>query len=594
MKRGFLWSFLLVSSCSTSNDKPADGGTVDTPVPEPCAAPCGAYASTCGGDLDACTSACKSATVVDRDGGTAKRDVLACLNAAKDDCVAAGHCFDPPPLVPFNPGPYGTSVKDIAGPFVIPTTSGDWDFQKEWTGTDSYVFNFFSPNSLVYPNGADYSADLYKQSLSSLLSKSPPNVHYFFMPLRGGDPDWPAARDKWVAQLEQIGGDWATRVHFSDTGALDLQNWIGMMMQYRYKTSLPYKQYDVFGFAIDRFQRIREIGMLGTLVQNGIQPKLSFLAYEPTYYEFEWAREQALAAAPQPTIVELMKQKTVYDRQDIDAMLPDPQAFDSLEVDLTMDCDHHRDGECGAWDYLSHLWVCTPSNADGGDPYTCDTEIARWITSYWRETRWVTDISQMLPLLKAGAVHLRWYASGQWDPRKTNYTVSLSLRYFSKNKGMRPVSAIPLWTGGAWNASYDANHPNKQVMISNGAKKVELYALLTGHGASTDNCAEFCNHEHHFFVNGNDHLRSFPGAQTLLGCADQVKIGAVPNQHGTWYFGRGGWCPGLDVAPWIVDVTKEVKVGQNNDLAYTTTYGGQPVSVDRGNIVLSSYLVTWQ
>jgi len=439
----------------------------------------------------------------------------------------------------------------------------------------------------VYPNGTDYSRDLFKQNLSALLPKSPTNVHYFFLPLKTNDAAWPAARDRWIMQRDAIGGDWSSRVHFIDTGALDLPNWIGDMMKYRYQTMLPYKQYDYLGFAIDRFQRIREVGMLGQLVQNGITVKLDFLAYEPKYYEFEWSREQALD--PKATIIELANKKTVYDTFDVDVNVPDPSAYDTLEVDLTMDCDNHRDGECGAWDYLSYLWVCDPG--DGGPQ--CTNEIARWITSYWRETRWVTDISQMLPFLKPGMQHFRWNANGQFDPRKTNYIVSLKLRLSNKNKGMRPVSAIPLWTGGMWDQNYDAAHPLKQLVVPN-AKKVELYTLVTGHGAAQDNCAEFCNHEHHFAINGTDNTKSFPEAQTALGCTNNVDKGAVPNQHGTWYYGRGGWCPGWDVSPWVVDVTKQVKLGQQNDFAYTTTFGGQPVTVNRGNIVLSSYLVSWQ
>jgi hypothetical protein len=260
-----------------------------------------------------------------------------------------------------------------------------------------------------------------------------------------------------------------------------------------------------------------------------------------------------------------------------------------------MDCPDHRDATCGAWDYLSHMWVCDPAtDPDGGAAtWKCSTEIARWITAYWREGRWVTDISGMLPFLKkGGATHLRWHASGQFDPRRTDYTVSLSLRLSDRKKGMRPVEAVPLWNGGRWNAAYDAAHPARQVTVPAGTKKVDLYTLITGHDSSTSQCAEFCNHEHTFTMNGKPHLRSFPG-QTALGCANEGK-GVAPNQHGTWYFGRGGWCPGYDVAPWIVDVTTEAKIGQSNDVGYTTAFAGKPVDVDRGNIVMSSYLVYWQ
>lgn len=45
---------------------------------------------------------------------------------------------------------------------------------------------------------------------------------------------------------------------------------------------------------------------------------------------------------------------------------------------------------------------------------------------------------------------------------------------------------------------------------------------------------------------------------TALGCTMRVKEGAVPNEHGTWLYGRGGWCDGLQVSPWRTDVTKQV------------------------------------
>lgn len=45
---------------------------------------------------------------------------------------------------------------------------------------------------------------------------------------------------------------------------------------------------------------------------------------------------------------------------------------------------------------------------------------------------------------------------------------------------------------------------------------------------------------------------------TPLGCTTLVKEGAVPNEHGTWLYGRGGWCDGLQVNPWRIDITKQV------------------------------------
>ncbi len=64
----------------------------------------------------------------------------ACLLAAGDECIAARRCGRAAPTRPFASGPYGTAVKDLAGPVTIPTSEGDWAFDKEWTGDDSYVF----------------------------------------------------------------------------------------------------------------------------------------------------------------------------------------------------------------------------------------------------------------------------------------------------------------------------------------------------------------------------------------------------------------------------------------------------------------------
>ena len=39
----------------------------------------------------------------------------------------------------------------------------------------------------------------------------------------------------------------------------------------------------------------------------------------------------------------------------------------------------------------------------------------------------------------------------------------------------------------------------------------------------------------------------------------QVLSGGAPNQHGTWAYGRNGWCDGQNVRPWVADVTDNLK-----------------------------------
>ena len=75
------------------------------------------------------------------------------------------------------------------------------------------------------------------------------------------------------------------------------------------------------------------------------------------------------------------------------------------------------------------------------------------------------------------------------------------------------------------------------------------------------------------------------------GCANRISDGVVPGQYGTWVYGRGGWCPGLDVAPFRADVTADLDFsGGPNVIAYRASLYGQPPA-NAGSIWMSSYLV---
>ncbi|MBI2395572.1 MAG: hypothetical protein HYV09_38760 [Deltaproteobacteria bacterium] len=491
---------------------------------------------------------------------------------------------------PFKRGPYGTTPRSVAGPFVAPTTAGDWSFEEKFDGEDHYVF-------VAYQSTNAYSKSLFKPlSLQKLLAQSPKNMHWFFL-----YRDDRATFDAFVAAAAPILDEhWAARVHFVTTRADELEGWLGDVFRERTKAKLPYERYDRIHFGVDRTQHVREVGMLGRLGGSaGITPDLSFAAQEPLYWEFERAREAKLASV-KATIVPMMRDEVVVEDVYKEVELPDEATmatFDTLEVDLTMNCVNHRDGECGAWDYISDLRLCGDAPSDGGKP-ACDVELARWITTYWREGRWVTDISGMLAFLKGGGRKtLRWYASKQWDPRPANYVASLSLRLSNTGKGMRPVSAVRLFEGGALNDKYGAAHPPVKVDVPTGTKKAELYALITGHGSETDQCAEFCNHTHHFTLNGGTRRSlEFPMAKSNDGCRKRVEEGVVPNQHGTWYFGRGGWCPGLDVRPFLADVTKDAVLGGDNTFSYEALIGTSAPAAGSayGNVHMNAYLVLWR
>ena len=110
----------------------------------------------------------------------------------------------------------------------------------------------------------------------------------------------------------------------------------------------------------------------------------------------------------------------------------------------------------------------------------------------------------------------------------------------------------------------------------------------------TSNCAEFCAHSHHFTLGETTFDQEFPIVGDQSGCAKTVPEGTVPNQGGTWWFGRAGWCPGREVIPYIQDVTSLVTPGADATLTYQAKINGRAPFDDAGNVNLRAYLVFYR
>jgi len=264
--------------------------------------------------------------------------------------------------------------------------------------------------------------------------------------------------------------------------------------------------------------------------------------------------------------------------------------FDTLEIDLTMDCPNPQKaefGNCGAWDYLVHLHMQDPEDE------TKWIEVARFISTYHREGRYIVDASHMLPHFKTGGKRkLKYNISPQWNQQA--YLTQMDFRFSNKGKGTQPVESHFLWSGQGFDSAYNSKFEAREVAIPADAKKVEIRAIITGHGMDTNNCAEFCNHQHVFTANGKAFEKSHPSVGNSEGCIDQIENGMTPNQGGTWWFGRGGWCPGQQVEPWIQDITEQVTPGENAQLSYMAKYNGGAIPDKSGNIVMSSFLVIYK
>jgi len=265
--------------------------------------------------------------------------------------------------------------------------------------------------------------------------------------------------------------------------------------------------------------------------------------------------------------------------------------FDTLELVVSATCGPDNYSDCGHWDYEAFIDLC--------DNDMCDNvlgQVARWITPYSRPgTRtWVLDASSYLGYLQAGGDQFFRF-SMVWNMNPSTWDVRFRLR--DAGEATRPTETVLVHNANrGFNDTYNDGFTPLTFTPPAGTTKVEIATIISGHGQATGNCAEWCNHQHEFTVNGTGtHMRQFSGEAGLThGCAEMVDEGVVPGQWGNWTPGRAGWCPGLPVQPWVMDITDDVQIGMENTLEYRGLYANQPPTGDRGRIRINTVLVYHQ
>lgn len=491
----------------------------------------------------------------------------------------------------FQAGPYGTHRHDVADDFTVALADGStWNLKENFVGCESYVF---VPDTIAVSD--ENKTTIWAKDLDNLIKKSPRNVHWFFVSRQGGKAatDAIAAMQARVMDLlnnlsEADANHWHTHLHVLAEPASALKAWPGDVLQ---------TGHGQIGFAIDRFQRVRGFGMLADVSRSNTSKKwpwdsnLAYAAHEPIQYNAEVLRQEKLDAED-ALVVPLWKGEVIEQYAEMDVTLTtatDLAKYDGLEFEIEQHCpnpDAPEPGNCGAWDYLAGLSV---KQADG-----TWVEMARFITSYHRETHWVVDATPMLVFLRSGGVkRIRWEWAPEWNKQPTSTYVSL--RFVHRGAADLPAEVTKLWDGGSFNSTYDSLHPDRTVTISSKAKRVELWALITGHGSDDKtHCSEFCNHQHVFTVGSKSWKKDHPVAGTSNQCMPNMDKGMVPNQGGTWWFGRGGWCPGMQVDPWIVDLTAQAPAGKPMTISYKGQLGGKTPPDGAGNIDGAVWLVTYE
>jgi hypothetical protein len=247
---------------------------------------------------------------------------------------------------------------------------------------------------------------------------------------------------------------------------------------------------------------------------------------------------------------------------DVPTSFPAAGAYQTITLHLALDCP--TDG-CDPYDRLGSLGIVTQKGQDGG-PDTV-IEIQRFITPFGVGAKWDLDVTDLRPLL-SGEVTVRGFIDtwvGPGSPYGGGWLLSASFEMKGGVPSPLPVAVVPVWSlrsavyGDPAQPIAGAVPPESVTLPA--ATSYALRSFVTGHGqGNADNCAEFCGKTHTMTAG------STPHAQTIwrTDCATT----AAPGQQGTYQYSRAGWCPGADVKPWTLDVTKDVAGGGAATFAY--------------------------
>ncbi|MDP6362217.1 MAG: peptide-N-glycosidase F-related protein [Candidatus Poseidoniaceae archaeon] len=506
---------------------------------------------------------------IDGDGVSANNDV--CPNSPDRWTIDATGCAVVQLPVPWQ------SASSLNGPlqtvphFSLPTLDGTFYFQQQWTGYDIYFFLFKYTDSSGNSNSGTWG-----QSPGPFIRALPDNVHLFF-----GSFDTTYHNDviNQKASVENaLNPDeeqlWADRIHYIDQRAGTLGGGIGDMI-----TSFNNPRY----MGIDRFQQARETGSLYAWTSQSNDPM--HLIHEPHQWNAEFPVEirRSDPAIEEVTLWDFDRHSGGWGGGFTSAQSAEFPSnlttYDTLEVYHEHACDERSNryqksdgsyGGCHEWDYEANLRICDRDNAS-----SCGTEFMRWITTYGREGKWLTDISPYLFMLENDDNRtFKYRGANKGD-------LTITLLFSDWGSGERGDDATFAFTGGQFDGTYnDESIYTRQLnfTVPSWASRVEIVATITGHGFGQDNanCAEFCDHEHHYSMNGYSTYEWHPIVSSSEGCENEVSNGVVANQFGSWPFGRAGWCAGQDVKQWTYDITSWVdSTGANNHLTYQGLYNGQ-------------------
>ncbi|GMH55579.1 hypothetical protein TrLO_g4779 [Triparma laevis f. longispina] len=329
----------------------------------------------------------------------------------------------------------------------------------------------------------------------------------------------------------------------------------------------------------------------GRLLEVGWEkiPTLKMLGWAAQWLEYKSNLDNKLAEE-EALVVPIFEEDLMQEAASVTMTFPFSESelreegFNSMKIEFALGCDGGLDQDCSIWDHC----ITLTADCGGGEekfknePGGATDEVGRWVTSFRRGVgHFLTDAS---PLFK------KIFANDNTDTPPTctfkiqtegePWRATLSLRFTKSADKTEPLptQTLPIVYENMETKFAGKNYNENRTFefdVPEGTTKVLLHAIVTGHGE-----CEFLPSSHQWVFNENNGTvfsssdiaySSYMLAGTPFGCANRTVEGAVPNEHGTWYYGRGGWCDGMDVKPLVFDVTSEVEIGASNNLRETRT-----------------------
>ena len=469
-----------------------------------------------------------------------------------------------------------TKPLDTVRDWSVPTLSGTYDFQNEWTGEDVYLFLFKFTNSQGSSNSATWSTNP-----GTFIRGLPDNTQLFYGSFDSTYHNDVASRksdvESRLSPTEEA--KWMSRIHFIDMDASNIQGGLGDILSSFNNPAFV---------GIDRFQQARETGSIYAWTSQTNDP--FHYTYEPHQWNAEYLPQMRIQDAGVEAITLFGEDWhsggwssgfSSFTNATVD-LNNDLRDYDTLEIFHEHACEGRQNryqksdqsyGGCHEWDYEANLHICDVDNTS-----VCNKPFARWITTYGREGLWLTDISPYLARLDDGQDYRFRYAGAN----KGLMTVTLLFSAWEQSGSPVASESEFMFSGGQFDGSYNNKSKYKRdhtFTVPQGIEEVWIVASITGHGFNKDdaNCAEFCDHEHHYTIGSQTTYEWHPIVHRSDGCEREVANGVVANQFGSWPFGRAGWCAGQDVLQWKYNITSWVDMtGQSSQtLEYRGLYNGQ-------------------